>query len=116
MTMDRLAITLHNDPGGLGVSLQFEGGNVRKPDDVPFHFDEDAELPALLKILNAYAFNVDDYAEAELAYLVDNQFLATSQESRPELVISPTLQRQIGETLFKRLFSTEELRTVFSRA
>jgi hypothetical protein len=106
--MKTLALEIRFDHGRLETSLP-DGTGRTETGSVKLNYDPATGLPAMLKALNAVAYNPLEYLDTEHDFLLQHRMLADAG-------FAPELRANVGKQLFEMLFPTEPMRRVFENA
>jgi hypothetical protein len=110
--MKSLALEIRFDDGRLRTTLP-DGTGRTETGDVELEFDVKTGLPAVLKALNAVAYDPADFLDVERVFLEQRAMLSGSGAS---MGFASNLREKVGGRLFQMLFSTEPMRRVFENA
>jgi hypothetical protein len=111
--MKPLAFEIRFVDGRLKTALP-DGTGRTETGEVDLEFDTAIGLPAVLKALNALAYNEADFHDAEREFLEQRKMLLS--DSGPNPRFAPDLRQIVGARLFEMLFPTEQMRRIFENA
>ena len=111
--MKTLALEIRFAAGRLEIAMP-DGTGRTETGEADLEFDIATGLPAVLKALNALAYNPSDFRDVEREFLQDRQMLLSDGESNAHF--APDLRERVGARLFDILFATEPMRRIFENA